>query len=131
MWLGVVLPLLAGCGGGKPEPEPEPEAPLDPYRAPMARRINEVLYASDKPKKILEELALMGVVPGLSFDGFKETTGIDDWFAEEWGYDKLRQTSLTCGLSPVVGDDGRMVVLFRSRKVFDGKMYEELRLTPE
>ena len=123
------LVLLAGCGGTKNEREPEVQ--LDPYRAPMARRINEILYADASVQRIREELALLGVVRGMDFADFKEITEITDWFAEEWDYDKRRQISLTCGLSPVVSEDGRMVEFFRSRKRFDGKLYDELKITEE
>lgn len=129
--------LLAGCGwvgkstGDEAGPDAGPEEQLDPYRSPMSARINEVLYSRREPAEMLEELALLGAIPGMDFGDFKSTTYIDDWFAEKWGYDHERYWSLTCGLSPVVDDDGRMIEFYRGKKTFDGKLYEELRITPE
>lgn len=126
--------LLAGCGWiGKSrvaDAAAAEEEQLDPYRSPMSTRINEVIYSKREPAEMLEELALLGAIPGMDFGDFKSTTSIDDWFAEKWGYDQERYWSLTCGLSPVV-DDGRMVEFYRGKKTFAGELYEELRITPE
>jgi hypothetical protein len=125
---GIVVISLAACGGGRPAPEPE-EA-LDPYLPEMSVRINAVIYSERPTGEMLEELALLGIVPNTSFEDFKHESGIGDWFAAEEDLIGTRQTSLTCGLSPVVDPAGRMIELHRSRKRVDGKVWEELRLTP-
>ena len=123
---------LAGCGGDKPLPEPLPEEqPLDPYRSQMAERINGVLYSKRSADEMLAELALLGVAPGTAFGDFKEQSGIDDWFSDEADLVETRYTSLTCGLSPVVDGDGKITALYRGRKRIDGKLHEEMPLTPE
>lgn len=117
---------LAGCGAFKKE---EPEQ-LDPYRPVAADQINAVLYTNKSPEKILKKLAEIGVTKGRLFGEFKSTTGINDWFTENPEAGEVRYTSLTCGLSPVVDDAGIITGLYRSRKFVDGKMYEELALSP-
>jgi hypothetical protein len=123
---------LAGCGGDKPLPEPLPEEqPLDPYRSQMADRINGVIYSELPADEMLAQLALLGVAPGKVFGEFKEESGIDDWFSGESDLLATRYTSLTCGLSPVVDGDGKITALYRSRKRIDGKLHEEMALTPD
>jgi hypothetical protein len=123
---------VAGCGGPKPEKK-EPEQ-LDPYRSVMSERINAVIYSGRRPAKVLEELALLGVTPGKDFEEFKEESKIDDWFAPgdeaEAEGGPVRYISLTCGLSPVVNEDGKMTRFYRSRKLIDGKMQPEMLLGP-
>jgi hypothetical protein len=130
---GIVALGLCHCGGDKPTPEPLPEGegPLDPYRAPMSVRINTVLYGRGKPEEMLAQLALLGVGPGKNFEDFKEESGIDDWFEIETSDGRMRQVSLTCGLSPVVDDNGNITTIYRSRKRIDDRLHEELRITPE
>ena len=70
---------------------------------------------------MLAELALLGVGPGKLFADFKEESDIDDWFEIESARGGVREVSLTCGLSPVVDDDGKITALYRSRKLFGGK----------
>jgi hypothetical protein len=125
LWLG-----LAGCGGLKPE-KPVEDEQLDPYRPVMATRINEVIYSKRSVAEMREELAALGVVTGMSFDEFKEQSGIDDWFTGESDFLGTRHTSLTCGLSPVVDAEGRITELHRSRKQFGGKLHEEMPITGE
>lgn len=131
-WLALACGILAlgpaGCGGPPPEP-PLDEEQLDPYRPLMATRINGVLYPGGGPERMLAELALLGVRPGMDFGDFKAESGIDDWFAEARSSGGSRHTSLTCGLSPVVDDDGKVVALFRARKRIDGKLHPELEIT--
>jgi hypothetical protein len=123
---------LSGCGGDKAVPEPMPEGEqLDPYRSPMSERINAVIYRRDKPDGMLAELALLDVGPGKPFADFKEESGIDDWFEIESARGGVRQVSLTCGLSPVVDDDGKITSLYRSRKQVNGKMHEEMEIVVE
>lgn len=125
---GAIFSLgLTGCGNSKAKKEPEQ---LDPYRALMADRINEVIYSKRSPEKMLRELALLNVQPDKLFPDFKEESKIDDWFAEEWKPGLKRYTSLTCGLSPVVDEEGHMKFLFRNRKFVGGKTYPELPITP-
>ncbi len=126
---GLVGAGLAGCGGVKPEKKEEPEQ-LDPYRSPMSGRIDAVLYSGKRPAKVMEELALLGVVPGKDFEDFKEESKIDDWFSDGAESGPLRYTSLTCGLSPVVDEDGKMTRFYRNRKRFDGKLQPEMFLGP-
>lgn len=116
--------VLAACGG------PEPEEPLDPYLPAMSLRINAVLYSDRSPGEMLDGLARLGVVPNGSFEQFKHDSGIRDWFVD--GADPLgtRRTSLTCGLSPVVDDAGRMVLFYRNRKRVDERFWDELRISP-
>jgi hypothetical protein len=122
---------LCHCGDkGPPEPIPGEEQ-LDPYRSPMSVRINSVIYGRGKPEEMLAQLAMLGVGPGKDFGDFKEESGIDDWFEIETADGGKRQVSLTCGLSPVVDDKGGITALYRSRKLIDGRMHEELRITPE
>lgn len=121
---GILALGLAGCGGPAPEDEE-----LDPYRPRMATRINGVLYPGGGSERMLAELALLGVRPGMDFGDFKEESGIDDWFAEPQPSGGARHTSLTCGLSPVVDDGGRITALFRARKRIDGKLHPELEIT--
>ena len=130
---GAALSLgLCGCGGDKSVPEPMPEGEqLDPYRSPMSERINAVIYRRDKPDGMLAELALLGVGPGKLFADFKEESDIDDWFEIESARGGVREVSLTCGLSPVVDDDGKITALYRSRKLFGGKMHEEMVIVSE
>ena len=118
---------LASCGLPGTEDE---SVKLDPYRALMADRINAVLYTRKPPEKIMAKLGELGVQPGRLFGEFKSTTGIDDWFGEEWQPGRKRYTSLSCGLSPVVDDAGRMTAFYRNRKFIDGKMYPEIPLSP-
>ena len=118
---------LASCGFFGPDDE---SVKLDPYRALMADRINAVLYTRRSPEKIMTKLGELGVQPGRLFGEFKSTTGIDDWFGEEWKPGMKRYTSLSCGLSPVVDDAGRMTAFYRNRKFIDGKMYPEIPLSP-
>lgn len=123
---------LCGCGSDKAVPEPAPEGEqLDPYRSPMSERINAVIYRRDKPDGMLAELALLGVGPGKSFEDFKDESGIDDWFEIESANGELRQVSLTCGLSPVIDEDGKITAIYRSRKLFGGKMHEEMEIGAE
>jgi hypothetical protein len=125
----VLVPAgLSGCGGSKPEKK-EPEQ-LDPYRSVMSERVNAVIYSGKRPAKVMAELALLGVTPGKDFEEFKEESKIDDWFepGEESG--PVRYTSLTCGLSPVVDEDGKMVRFYRNRKLIDGEMQPEMFLGP-
>lgn len=123
---------LPGCGGDKATPEPMPEGEqLDPYRSPMSERINAVIYRRDKPDGMLAELALLGVGPGKLFADFKEESGIDDWFEIESANGESRQVSLTCGLSPVVGEDGKITALYRSRKRVGDRMHEEMEIVAE
>lgn len=130
---GIVVLGLCHCGGDKatPEPLPEGEEQLDPYRSPMSVRINSVLYGRAKPEEMLAQLALLGVGPGKNFEDFKEESGIDDWFEIETADGRKRQVSLTCGLSPVVDEDGKITTIYRSRKWIDERMHEEVRITPE
>ena len=104
---------------------------MDPYRSPMSERINAVIYRRDKPDGMLAELALLDVGPGKPFADFKEESGIDDWFEIESARGGVRQVSLTCGLSPVVDDDGKITSLYRSRKQVNGKMHEEMEIVVE
>ncbi|MCW1925125.1 hypothetical protein OKA05_21370 [Luteolibacter arcticus] len=123
--------LLAACGGGlKPNPPPA-EVELDPYRPVMANRINTVLYSRRSKEQMLLDLAALGVMVGMKFADFKEESKIDDWFGEESEFLPTRYTSLTCGLSPVVDPDGKIIGLYRNRKLIDGKMHEEMALRPE
>lgn len=123
---------LCGCGGDEPDPEPLPEEEqLDPYRSPMSERINQVIYRTDKPGRMLPQLALLGVQPGKPFADFKEESGIDDWFEIESASGGIRYVSLTCGLSPVVDGDGKITSLYRGRKLIDGKMHEEMEIVAE
>lgn len=115
-----------GCGMfGDDKPEQ-----LDPYRAVAADEINAVLYTGKSPEKILKKLGELGVQEGRLFGEFKSTTKIEDWFGEEWADGKMRYTSLTCGLSPVVDDAGRMTGFFRNKKFVEEQMYPEIALTP-
>lgn len=123
---------LCHCGGDKLPPEPEPgEEQLDPYRSPMADRINAVLYGRGKPEEMLAALALLGVGPGKDFEDFKEESGIDDWFEIEAADGAMRQVSLTCGLSPELDADGRIASIHRSRKRIDDRLHEEMKITPD
>lgn len=121
--------LIAGCAT-KPDVPPGEEE-LDPYRPAMANRINAVLYSKRSNEQMLVDLAALGVAIGKSFEDFKEESGIDDWFGEESEFLPVRYTSLTCGLSPVVGPDGRITALHRSRKLVGGKMHEEMEILAE
>lgn len=123
---GMVGLGLASCGGLKPEPE----EPLDPYLPAMSVRINEVLYSKRSSGEMLDELARLGVVENGSFEEFKHGSGIRDWFIDSADLDGTRHTSLTCGLSPVVDDAGRMICLYRNRKRVDERFWDELRITP-
>ena len=109
----------------------EAEQP-DPYRSQMADRINEILYPGKRPAKTLEQLALLGVAPGKDFADFKEESQIDDWFATDQVLedDMVRYISLTCGLSPVVDEKGKMVRFYRGRKNVDGRLHEEKFIGP-
>lgn len=119
---------LSACGAGKEKKEPEQ---LDPYRSRMSERINEVLYSGKRPAKVMEELALLGIHAGKGFEDFKEESKIDDWFTtDEALAGPVRYTSLTCGLSPVVDGDGKMIRFYRNRKSIDGVMQPELFLGP-
>jgi hypothetical protein len=119
---------LSACGAGKEKKEPEQ---LDPYRSRMSERINEVIYSGKRPAAVIEELALLGIHAGKDFEEFKEESKIDDWFTtEEALAGPVRYTSLTCGLSPVVDEDGDMVRFYRNRKLIDGVMQPELFLGP-
>jgi hypothetical protein len=122
--------LLAACGGLKPKPPPEEEE-LDPYRPVMANRINAVLYSKRSKEQILLDLGALGVSVGMEFGDFKEESKIDDWFGEESEFLPTRYTSLTCGLSPVVDPEGKIIGLYRNRKLIDGKMHEEMAIQPE
>lgn len=123
--------LLAGCGGDvKPDLPPE-EVELDPYRPAMANRINAVLYSRRSKEQMLVDLGALGVTVGMKFVDFKDESGIDDWFGEESEFLPTRYTSLTCGLSPVVDPEGKIVALYRNRKMIDGKMHEEMSVQPE
>jgi hypothetical protein len=126
---GILALGLAGCGGLRPEPPPDEPEELDPYRPLMAGRINAVLYPGAGPERMLAELALLGVRPGMDFGDFKAESGIDDWFAESQPAGGARYTSLTCGLSPVVDEDGRIRALFRARKRIDGRLHPELAIS--
>lgn len=130
---GILALGLCQCGGDRaaPEPQPEGEEQLDPYRSPMSVRINSVLYGRGKPEQMLAQLALLGVGPGKNFEDFKEESGIDDWFEVETADGLKRQVSLTCGLSPVVDDSGKITTIYRGRKRIDDRMHEEMRITPE
>ncbi|WP_367874751.1 hypothetical protein [Luteolibacter sp. Populi] len=119
----------SGCGMMKGRKKEKPEQ-LDPYRSPMADRINAVLYPGRKPAKMLEELALLGVTPGKSFQDFKEETKIDDWFDDESEAGPVRYTSLTCGLSPVVDEKGKLLRFYRNRKHVNEETYPELFIGP-
>lgn len=125
---GLLCGGLTGCAAFKKDKEPEQ---LDPYRSVASDQINAVLYTDKSPEKILKKLAGMGVTKGRLFGEFKATAGIDDWFADDWRDGKIRYTSLTCGLSPVVGEGGVITAFFRNRKFYEGKMYPELALSPE
>jgi len=126
-WVGGMAVLgLAACGGLKPEAE---EA-LDPYLPEMSLRINAVLYSKRSTGEMLDELARLGVVPNGSFEEFKHGSGIRDWFVDGADLAGTRHTSLTCGLSPVVDDAGRMIRFYRNRKRVDDRLWEELPLTP-
>jgi hypothetical protein len=123
--------LLAACGGSmKPKPPPEEEE-LDPYRPVMANRINAVLYSKRSKEQMLLDLGSLGVAVGMKFGDFKEESKIDDWFGEESEFLPTRYTSLTCGLSPVVSPEGKIVALYRNRKMIDGKMHEEMAIQAE
>jgi len=117
---------VAGCGAFTKEPEQ-----LDPYRSPVADQINEVIYSRRSPDKVLKKLDELGVRKGRLFGEFKATTQIDDWFGETSADGRMRYTSFTCGLSPVVDDAGRMVSFYRNRKFFEGQMYEEIPLSED
>ena len=121
---------LAGCGTPLPEPPPEEEE-LDPYRAPMANRINAVIYSKRSREQMVGDLALLGVRIGIAFDDFVHESGIDDWFGEESDFLPTRRTSLTCGLSPVVDPAGKIIALYRSRKRIAGTMHGEMVIVPE
>ena len=130
--------LLSACGPPDPAEvtrqklaKAEAEQP-DPYRAIEADRINAVLYPGKKPAKVLEQLALLGVAPGKDFEDFKEESQIDDWFATDQVLEDnmVRYISLTCGLSPVVDEKGKMVRFYRGRKNIDGKLHEEKFIGP-
>jgi hypothetical protein len=134
----LLVAALPACGPADPAAETrkklakmEAEQP-DPYRAQMADRINEILYPGRRPAKTLEQLALLGVGPGKDFADFKEESQIDDWFAtdEVLEDDRVRYVSLTCGLSPVVDDAGKMVKFYRGKKNVDGKVHEERFIGP-
>ena len=125
---GVLVLGLVGCGAFKKEEAPEQ---LDPYRSPMADQINAVLYTRKSPEKIMAKLGELGVGPGRLFGEFSMSTKIDDWFADAWKPGFKRYTSLTCGLSPVVDEGGRMKGFYRNKKFIDGKIFPELLLTPE
>jgi hypothetical protein len=138
--LGAALLSLALSACGPPDPaevtrkklaKAEADQP-DPYRSLMADRINEVLYPGRHPAKMLEQLALLGVTPGKDFADFKEESKIDDWFATDQVLedDMVRYISLTCGLSPVVDDKGKMVRFYRGKKNVDGKFHEERFIGP-
>lgn len=122
--------LLAGCGNPKPKP-PVAEEELDPYRPVMANRINAVLYSKRSKEQMLLDLGALGVAVGMKFGDFKEQSKIDDWFGGESEFLPTRYTSLTCGLSPVVSPEGKIVGLYRSRKLIDGKMHEEMVIQAE
>jgi hypothetical protein len=124
---GVLCGGLTSCGAFKKE---EPEQ-LDPYRSIASDQINAVLYTNKPPEKILKKLAGIGVTKGRLFGEFKTTTGIDDWFGDNLGDGRVRYTSLTCGLSPVVDEGGLITAFYRNKKFYDGKMYPELALSPE
>lgn len=129
---------LPACGPADPAAETrkklakmEAEQP-DPYRAILADKINEVLYPGKRPAKTLAQLALLGVAPGKDFEDFKEESQIDDWFATDQVLEDnmVRYISLTCGLSPVVDEKGKMVRFYRGRKNIDGKLHEERFIGP-
>lgn len=129
---GIAVLGLCHCGGDKSPAEPLPEeAPLDPYRSPMSIQINAVLYGRGTPPEMLAKLALLGVGPGKDFADFKEESGIDDWFEIGSAEGGTRQVSLTCGLSPVLDEGGKITAIFRSRKRIGDRLYEELRITPD
>jgi hypothetical protein len=126
-----LVSLLAACGGGmKPKPPPAEEE-LDPYRPVMANRINAVIYSKRSKEQMLLDLGALGVGVGMKFGDFKEESKIDDWFGEESEFLPTRYTSLTCGLSPVVDSEGKIVALYRNRKIIDGKMHEEMVIQSE
>jgi len=79
---------------------------------------------------VMEDLALLGVVPGKDFEDFKDESKIDDWFGDENGLGPVRYTSLTCGLSPLVDEEGKMIRFYRSRKMIDGEIQPEMFLGP-
>jgi hypothetical protein len=122
---GVALPGCGPSGADRKEPEQ-----LDPYRSVMSERINKVIYSRKRPGDVMEELALLGIGPGKDFEEFKEESKIDDWFDPGVETGPVRYTSLTCGLSPVVDDDGKMIRFFRNRKLIEGKMQPEMFLGP-
>jgi len=130
----VILTACAvGCGGVKAAKKKDKEEPeqLDPYRSLMSERINAVIYSGASNAKVMEQLALLGVAPGKVFDDFKEESKIDDWFGEEGEAGLKRYTSLTCGLSPVVSDEsGRIMKMYRGRKLIDGEMKPEKFIGP-
>ncbi|WP_035606442.1 hypothetical protein [Haloferula sp. BvORR071] len=132
--------VLAACGPANPADvarkklaKAEAEA-RDPYRALQADQINAILYPGSKPAKMMEQLTLLGVGPGKDFADFKEESKIDDWFAAadtpENNSGPVRYISLTCGLSPVVNEAGKMMKFYRSRKNIDGKLREEMFIGP-
>jgi len=122
--------LLAGCGVLKKKPEVVEEE-HDPYRPVMANRINEVIYSKRPKEQMLVDLEVLGVAVGMKFGDFKEESEIDDWFGEESEFLPTRYTSLTCGLSPVVSTQGKIVGLYRNRKLIAGKMHEEMVIQGE
>ena len=122
--------LLAACGGMKPKPPPAEEE-MDPYRPVMANRINAVIYSKRSKEQMLLDLGALGVSVGMKFVDFKADSKIDDWFGQESEFQPTRYTSLTCGLSPVVSSEGKVIGLYRNRKMVDGKMHEEMVLQQE
>jgi len=123
--------LVAACGGGlKPKPPPAEEE-LDPYRPVMANRINAVIYSKHSKEQMMLDLGALGVSVGMKFADFKKESKIDDWFGEQSEFLPTRYTSLTCGLSPVVDSEDKIIGLYRNRKLIDGKMHEEMVLQAE
>jgi len=126
-FLAVGICFLAGCGDRTVEPAPWELS--DPYTPVMSVRINKVIYSDLPPKKMFHELGRLGVTLGKSFVDFKAETDIDDWFEERGADGSVRWISLSCGLSPIVDGDGKITGFVRGRRMVDGKLRPEMRLT--
>lgn len=120
--------LVAGCGNRVAGPPPTESA--DPYTPAMSVRINAVIYSDLPPGRMLEELALLGATTGKPFLDFKAESGIDDWFEEPRADGTTRRISMTCGLSPIVDDEGKITAFIRGRRMVGGRMHPEMPLTP-